>query len=143
MDALSAVSPLVREKGQQLEVDLPQQLPAFVDAQQLELVLVNLLANAHRHTPAGSRIQITGRVEDSEVVLSVRDNGPGIPAEELERIFRRFHRLGTSENGSGLGLAIARAVVELHGGRIWAESQPGAGTTFFVALPHTSSEGRL
>jgi len=143
MDALSTVSPLVREKGQELEVDLPQPLPALVDAQQFELVLVNLLSNAHRHTPASSRIQITGRVEDSLVVLSVRDNGPGIPAAELERIFQRFHRLGTPETGSGLGLAIARAVVELHGGRIWAESQPGAGTTFFVALPHTSSEGRL
>jgi signal transduction histidine kinase len=143
MDALSTVSPLVREKGQQLEVDLPQPLPAFVDAQQMEHVLVNLLANAHRHTPAGSRIAITGRVENRIVLLSVCDNGPGIPAEELEGIFRRFHRLGTSENGSGLGLAICRAVVELHGGRIWAESAPGAGTTFFVALPHTSSEGRL
>lgn len=143
MDALSAVSPLMREKGQQLEVDLPEPLPALVDAQQLEHVLVNLLSNAHRHTPAGSRIAITGRAEDSVVLLAVRDNGPGIPAEELEHIFRRFHRLGTSEHGSGLGLAIGRAVVELHGGRIWAESQRGAGTTFFVALPHASSEGRL
>ena len=143
MDALSTVSPLVREKGQELEVDLPQPLPALVDVQQLELVLVNLLSNAHRHTPASSRIQITGRVEASEVVLSVRDNGPGIPAAELERIFQRFHRLGAPETGSGLGLAIARAVVELHGGRIWAESRPGAGTTFFVALPHASSEGGL
>ena len=142
-EATSAVFPLLHEKGQQLEVDLPQPLPAVVDAQQLEHVLANLLANAHRHTPARSRIQITGRIEDSLVVLSVRDNGPGIPAEELERIFRPFHRLGTSENGSGLGLAIARRIIELHGGRIWAESQRGAGTTFFVALPHTSSEGRL
>ena len=69
------------------------------------------------------------------------DGGPGIPIEELEDVFRRFYRLPSAEHGSGLGLAIAKGVVELHGGRIWAESRPGRGTTFHIALPRRDGEG--
>ncbi len=135
-DAMAAVHPLIREKGQLLEVDLMEPLPTKGDLRRLEQVLVNLLANAHHHTPTGTRITISGRIMDSEVVLSVRDTGPGIPPEELERIFQRFHRLTSAEGGSGLGLAIARSLVHLHHGRIWAESRLGAGATVCVALPH-------
>ncbi len=134
-DAMAAVHPLIRQKGQSLELDLPEPLPIAGDPQRLEQVLVNLLANAHHHTPPGTRITITGRVIAGEVVLSVADTGPGIPPNELERIFHRFHRLTTAEGGSGLGLAIAQRLVYLHHGRIWAESRPGAGATFRVALP--------
>jgi signal transduction histidine kinase len=98
--------------------------------------MVNLLANAYSHTPLDTRITVIGRVQDAEVRLAVHDTGPGIPTTELETIFQRFYRLGTAEDGSGLGLAIARRLIQLHGGRIWAESQPGAGTTISVALPH-------
>jgi signal transduction histidine kinase len=134
-EAMSAVHPLIREKGQALEIDLPEPLPVDGDPRRLEQVIVDLLHNAHQHTPEGTRIRISGRVSDAEIALSVSDDGPGIPEGELEAVFRRFHRLGSTEDGSGLGLAIARGMVELHGGRIWAESRPGKGAVFHVGLP--------
>jgi signal transduction histidine kinase len=140
-EAMSSVHPLIQEKGQTLEVDLPEPLPGEGDPRRLEQVVVNVLANAHLHTPEGTRIGISGRVSGEEVSLSVGDNGPGVPQAELETIFRRSHRLGSAWGGSGLGLAIARGIVELHGGRIYAESRPGAGATFYVFLPHVENGG--
>jgi signal transduction histidine kinase len=134
-DAIAAIHPLIREKGQPLEADLPEPLPIEGDARRLEQALVNLLDNAHYHTPAGTRIAVSGRATAAEATLSVSDDGPGIPADALERIFERFHRLDAAEGGSGIGLAAAKGIVELHGGRIWAESAPGRGATFHFALP--------
>ncbi len=122
-------------QGQQLEVELPEPLPTEADARRLEQVLVNLLTNAHQHTPVGTRIMVSGRSTGDEVVLAVSDTGPGIPQGELERVFQRFHRLGTRGAGSGLGLAIASGIMALHGGRLWAESEPGSGVSFHAALP--------
>jgi signal transduction histidine kinase len=139
--AVRVVSPLMREKGQALERDLAERLPYEGDARRLEQVLVNLLANAHRHTPVGTRIAIGGRVAAGEIRLAVRDDGPGIPFAEQETIFRRFHRLDATGDGSGLGLAIARRIVELHGGRVWVESAPGRGTHFHIALPYHPEGG--
>lgn len=136
VDAGTAVYPLFAEKGQKLELDLPASLPALGDARRLEQVVINLLDNAHRHTPDGANITLTGRAVDDEIEVAVRDDGPGIPAAELQAIFQRFHRADAAAGGSGLGLAIAKALVELHGGRIWAESEPGHGATFHVRLPH-------
>ncbi|MDP9372217.1 MAG: HAMP domain-containing histidine kinase, partial [Chloroflexota bacterium] len=131
--AIASVHSLARQKGQTLAVDLPAPLPAEGDPRRLEQAVVNLLANAHQHTPPGTRIAVAGRATDREVRLTVSDNGPGIPAGELEHIFRRFHRVAPAGGGSGLGLAIARGIVALHGGRLWAES--GRGAAFHVALP--------
>ncbi len=139
--AVPAVQPLVREKGQILEVDLPEMLPTEGDPLRLEQVVVNLLENAHLYTPTGTRIVIHGRSTGDEVLLSVSDDGPGLPAEEREAIFGRFHRLSSAERGSGLGLAIARDIVELHGGRIWAEGRAAIGTTFHLALPRRGGGG--
>ncbi len=133
--------PLVQDKGQALELDLAEPLPYAGDARRLEQVLVNLLANAHRHTPSGTRIRLAGRVAAGEVRLTVSDDGGGIPIEEQEAIFRRFHRLDTAGDGSGLGLAIARRIVALHGGRLWVESAPGQGAHFHLALPYQAGEG--
>jgi PAS domain S-box-containing protein len=138
-DALEAVYPLTKQKGQTLEVDLPEPLPTMGDTHQLGHVMVNLLANAHRHTPRGTQITVSGRTTASEVVVSVRDTGPGIPAEALETIFDRFHRLPSRERGSGLGLAIVKGIIELHGGRVWAERQPQGGATFRLALPRADA----
>ncbi len=107
----------------------------------MEQVVINLLANAHRHTPSGSRIAISGRVAAGTAQLTVSDNGPGIPDEEREAIFRRFHRLSAAGEGSGLGLAIARHIVELHGGQLDAESAPGRGAIFHLTLPANITEG--
>jgi signal transduction histidine kinase len=133
--ALSTVHPLFQEKEQAIELDLPEPLPCSGDLKYLEQAVVNILANSNQHTPAGTRIAISGRSIDQEVCITVHDNGPGIPAEALETIFRRFHRLSPSDGGSGLGLAIAKHIVEIHGGRIWAESRPGGGASFHIALP--------
>lgn len=140
-NALPVVQPLIREKGQVLEVDLPEPLRCEGDERWLEHVVVNLLANAHCHTPHGTRIAVSGRYRDGEVVLSVSDDGPGIPVEEADRIFQRFHRAAATEGGSGLGLAIARGIVDLHGGRLCAECNPGEGATFHVALASSKNGG--
>ena len=105
----------------------------------MEQVVINLLSNAHRHTPVGTAIGVTTQTTTNEVLLAIHDNGPGIPAAEIERIFQRFYQLGISNGGSGLGLAIAQRIVQLHGGRIWTESHSNDGTTFWVALSHTHS----
>ncbi len=137
IEAVSTVHPLIQEKGQALELDLPEPLPVEGDARRLEQMFVNLLANGSRHTPAGTSITIRGRVQENSLVVNVQDTGGGIPAEELETIFQRFYRFhpGLVEGGSGLGLAIARAIIDAHGGRIWAESEAGQGTTFHIVLP--------
>ncbi len=141
-DAPATIHPLLEDKGQTLEVDLPTvPLTVVGDARRLGQVVVNLLANAHRHTPTGTRVMISGCAASEEVILTVSDNGPGIAAEDLEMIFERFHRLAAHREGSGLGLAIARELVELHRGRIWAESEPGRGSRFHVALPSAAGEG--
>ncbi len=140
-EAMSSVHPLIQEKGQVLEADLPEPLPCEGDPRRLEQVVVNVLANAHQHTPEDARIGISGRVSGNGVLLSVSDDGPGIPQGELETVFHRFHRLGPARGGSGLGLAIAKGIVELHGGRIWAENRPGTGATFHVVLPRAEEGG--
>ena len=139
-EAMSVVHPLIREKGQTLEIELPEPLPGEGDPRRLEQVLVDLLVNAHLHTPAGTRIKITGEVSGAEILLSVSDNGPGIPQGELEAVFGRFYRLRSAEGSSGLGLAISKRIVEMHGGRIWVESRLGEGATFYVVLPARRNE---
>jgi two-component system, OmpR family, sensor kinase len=109
------------------------------DPDRLAQVLRNLVRNAVAHTSESDRVEVAATALDGRLEIAVSDTGPGIPAEELELIFERFHRLdrGRSRDsgGTGLGLAIARAIVEAHGGRIRAESSPGHGATFRVELP--------
>ena len=110
------------------------------DREKLRQALGNLVDNAIKYSPEGGPIVIAGRVEPEHVVLSVRDLGIGIPAEEREHVFERFHRVDTrlsrTTQGVGLGLYICRVIVEAHGGQVWAESPgPGRGSTFFIRLP--------
>ncbi|MCE2489466.1 MAG: HAMP domain-containing protein [Anaerolineae bacterium] len=109
------------------------------DGDRLAQVLTNLLDNAIRYSPAGGEVRVSAREEGDGVAISVQDNGAGIPAEDLPRIFERFYQVDKARGprrGSGLGLAIAHEIVQAHGGRIHASSAgPGAGSTFSVWLP--------
>ena len=115
-------------------VDLPGELPLLrVDGALIEQALANLLDNAARHTPARTLVRLRAQVEGGEMVVSVEDFGPGLPEGDLERLFDKFRH--GRRGGVGLGLAICRAIIALHGGRIWAERLPGVGTAFRFSLP--------
>ncbi len=139
--AVERVRGTAQENGVSLAIELPEDLPAVPgDAQRLSQVLSNLLSNALRHTPQGGQISVAARqVDGGEVRIAVQDDGEGIPVDELPHVFERFYRTDHARSrdtgGSGLGLAIARSLVEAHGGRIWAESVEGEGSTFAFTLP--------
>ena len=121
-----------------LRVTCPDDLPSIqVDSQRLEQVLVNLIHNAVKFTRAGGEVVLFAGSIPGGVQFAVRDTGIGIPAEEVSRIFERFYRVDKSRTGSGtgLGLSIAKHIVEAHGGKIWAESTEGRGSTFFFSIP--------
>jgi PAS domain S-box-containing protein len=109
------------------------------DPQRLEQVLDNLVSNAIKYSPGGGEVRISGDASPAEVTLTVSDEGVGVPLEEQERIFDRFYRLESPEtravSGTGLGLYLTRTIVQAHGGRVWVESVPGQGSTFYVVLP--------
>jgi signal transduction histidine kinase len=109
------------------------------DPDRLTQVLRNLIRNAVTHTKPGDRVLVTATARGELLEIIVSDSGPGIPAEKLEDVFERFHRLdrgrSRASGGSGLGLAIARAITEAHGGRLYAESPPGSGAVFHLELP--------
>lgn len=125
-----------------LVVDIAPDLPLVrVDAILVEQALANLVENAARHTPAGTAVRVSAERRGNELVVSVEDRGPGIDERDLEQVFAKFHR-GRSEHGGehagtgvGLGLAICRAVVGLHGGRVWVERPAGGGAAFRFTLP--------
>jgi protein-histidine pros-kinase len=138
--AARTIEPLAAVRRQRVLLDLPSgPLAAVVDAERVERALLNLLANAQKYGREGGAIRIGLERCEGEAHLWVEDDGPGIGEGELPRIFERFYRseeeAASFNQGSGLGLAIARGMVELHGGRIWAESAPGQGATFHITLP--------
>jgi signal transduction histidine kinase len=109
------------------------------DPERLRQALVNLVANAVYHSPPGSTVTVMARRDGATVLISVTDQGEGIAAEDLARVFEPGVRLTTTRPGSGLGLAIARAVAREHGGEVAVESIPGRGSTFTLVLPGVSS----
>jgi two-component system sensor histidine kinase BaeS len=126
---------LAGASGARIDVDVPDDLPLLdIDPIRLREVLANLVANALRYVGSGGTVRIGGRATQAGVELEVADDGPGIPGDLLPTVFDRFAKAPESR-GSGLGLAIARAIVEAHGGRISADSGPGAGTTIRIVLP--------
>jgi two-component system phosphate regulon sensor histidine kinase PhoR len=112
----------------------------LVDPPRLEQVLVNLIHNAVKFSPPGGEVALSAQADGTFVRFSVRDSGAGIPADDLERIFERFYKAdrARSGGGTGLGLSISRHLVEAHGGKIWAESMEGQGSTFYFTIPMAS-----
>ncbi|MFN8530782.1 MAG: sensor histidine kinase KdpD [Anaerolineae bacterium] len=120
-----------------LRTTIPDDLPLVpIDGVLIEQVLVNLIENAVKYTPAGTTIDLSAWQQKGEVCVEVADRGPGLPSGEEERIFDKFYRLRlSSASGVGLGLAICRAIVQVHGGKIWALNRPGGGAAFRFTLP--------
>jgi K+-sensing histidine kinase KdpD len=122
-----------------LVADKPGLPLVYADRDRVGEVLANLLDNADKYSPPGEAIAIDVRADQEEVTVSVRDAGPGLPAETLERIFERFYRTDSSDGqaayGYGLGLYVCRRLIEAQGGRIWAENQTAGGAAFSFALP--------
>ena len=128
------------EKDLRISVNLPQHLPDIAaDRRRLAEVLQNLLDNAMQYTPAGGQIMVSASANGTEVIFTVSDTGIGIPRADQSRIFERFYRVDVARSrevgGTGLGLSIAKHLVEVHGGRIWVESEVGQGSQFHFTVP--------
>jgi two-component system sensor histidine kinase KdpD len=127
-----------RLRAHPLTTHLPVNLPLVpLDSVLIEQVLMNLLDNAIKYTPPGSPLTLAAWATPGAVTVEVADRGPGVPPGDEQRIFEKFYRAQRSEerSGVGLGLAICRGIVETHGGRIWADNQPGGGVVFRFTLP--------
>lgn len=151
-DLISDVIGGMQPRAQAKDIELTASVEAGLDPvrlvpRQIERALHNLLDNALRHTPEGGRIQVNAAIEGDGALLSIRDSGPGVPTEAVDRVFDRFYRFEDSRSrqegefgGAGLGLAIAKGMVEAQGGRIWLEeSEPGA--HFKIHLPGVRKSG--
>lgn len=137
-DAIETVSISIREHNMALTVDIPNPLPkVMVDSDMIRRVLVNLLENAIKYSRLDGNLTVRAERQSEFVLFSIRDDGPGIPSADQERIFDKFTRLRNKEGprGLGLGLAYCRLAVINHGGQIWVESEPGIGSDFKFTLP--------
>jgi two-component system phosphate regulon sensor histidine kinase PhoR len=132
---------LVESKNQTISMTVPENISVLADEVQIQRAIKNILHNAVKFTPEGGHIQISATQNGNEVVLAVTDSGPGIPADDLPRVFERFFQVDRSRReGTGLGLAIVRHIVMAHGGRVWVESIEGEGATFYIALAESEAE---
>lgn len=139
---LSDLQKRAGDRSVTIENLVPPETVGRADPDRLEQVLVNLLDNAIKYGKPNGRIAVSGRTSNSDVEICVSDDGPGIPAESLDRIFERFYRVDRARSresgGTGLGLSIVKHIVQSHGGKVWAESRPGGGTQFYFTLPTRS-----
>ena len=139
-EAVEACAPEAAERGLALTVEVEAGLPLVrADRDRLFQALANLIGNALKVTTGGGIVIGARSLDERDVVLWVRDTGPGIPEEQQGRLFEPYWRGQSTYKGAGLGLAITRGVVEAHGGRIWLESTPGAGTTFYFTVPQKTT----
>jgi signal transduction histidine kinase len=147
--AISNAMTLIRERAQRHDITLaldagPELGEIVADERKFKQILLNLLTNAVKFTPDGGRIDVRARREDKDVVVEVQDTGIGIAPEDQAAVFEEFRQVGrhytNKQEGTGLGLALTRKFVELHGGRIWLESEPGKGSTFAFTIPGQRAE---
>ena len=141
-DVLGSAVSMHSERASRSGIELtlvtePEELTITADERRLRQVVFNLISNAVKFTPRDGRIDVSARLDDGEVEIAVADTGPGIPAEEFETIFEEFEQMsdGKQADGTGLGLPLSRKLVELHGGRLWVESEVDRGSTFRFTLP--------
>ena len=145
-EVMETMKPLAAEKPVLLEVKVPEpSVLVWADRDKVAQVLMNLVGNAIKFTPPQGRVMVSASRDGTEwAQVSVDDSGPGISAEECQKIFHKFYQVseggGPKPKGTGLGLAISKALVELHGGKIWVESEPGRGSTFSFTLPVSGSQ---
>ena len=135
----STLEPLAADKKLAFKLELARELPpGHGDGRRLTQVLINLVGNAIKFTDAGE-VAIKAEANNGSFHVSVRDTGPGISADDQTRLFQEFQQADNAitrkKGGTGLGLAISKRIIEMHGGRIWVESQPGHGSTFAFTLP--------
>jgi PAS domain S-box-containing protein len=141
-EAGAMMRPLAEAQGIGLETETAPSLPVRADSGRVLQVLSNLIGNAVKFTPAGGSIRLECVPIGGEACFMVSDTGPGIPPDQIPHLFGAFWQADSLDRrGLGLGLSIARGIVEAHGGRIWVESQVGAGSTFFFTLPHVTASG--
>jgi signal transduction histidine kinase len=137
-DAVSGFEAQIKEKEIKVETKLNGGEDSNIDPQRIREVLTNLLSNALRYSPRGGEVRVhlteANSSPERNVTISIEDHGPGIESAELPHVFERFYKSSDS-GGMGLGLSIAKYLVEAHHGRIWAESEPGKGTTISFSLP--------
>ena len=137
-EVVDTMRPLAGKKSQRLLQQVPSGLSVRADPTRFKQILMNLIGNAIKFTPEAGEIHLSAHILEEVIRVEVRDSGPGIPVEEQQRIFEAFYRLGETDNkteGTGLGLAITQRLVELHGGSLGLESQPGSGSCFYFTLP--------
>jgi signal transduction histidine kinase len=145
LNLLQFVSEVVEHVGapadrERIQIETTEWVPPVsADPARLERALMNLLTNALKYSPPDSPVVVRVACGDGEAVISVSDRGPGIPPEELPHLFQRYYRSRSTTakkvGGLGLGLYITRLIAEAHRGRVWVESEPGQGSTFYFALP--------
>jgi signal transduction histidine kinase len=131
--------PALSNKQQELVIDLPDSLPEIeADPSRLEQVLVNLLSNAGKYSPVGTRITLRASEAPEGILVEVRDQGIGIPKEDVDKLFNAYYRAERDRQkypGIGLGLTVCKQIIEAHKGRIWVESESGRGSAFKFILP--------
>ena len=148
IDLVTAIGDVVQEQRREaakrtIELNIPieQEVPVFADVDRIEQVITNYISNALKYSAEDKPIAVSLRLEDHTAIVSIRDEGPGLPAEERENVFDRFYRVkgievkSGSGVGLGLGLYICKTIIELHRGQVGVESEEGKGSTFWFSLP--------
>jgi signal transduction histidine kinase len=145
-EAVAVMQAMADKAGVALSM-VPCEAPLWADEDRIIQTLTNLLSNAIKFSPAGATVQLTAERQETCILFQIRDQGRGIPPDKLDLIFSRFQQVDASDarqkGGTGLGLAICRGIVRQHGGRIWAESVPGVGSTFSFTLQTYSALLRI
>ena len=137
-EVMELLSQKAEQKNIALSLNVPEKIILQADGGRLREIMINLVDNSLKYTPQGGKVEVTAEIKDGKLLLSVQDNGYGIPENQMKRLFQPFSygaKRIANEISSGFGLWICKLLVEMHQGEIWAESQEGQGSRFYVLLP--------